>query len=163
MDSEDRTDDDRGAIVVGYDGSPSARAAVRHAFAGAARRGRAVRVLTVFHRWDRWAEVCDLVFRVEFADVVARAVAAAWACVDETVDADPELKGVPVGVAVVGGRPGAVLVDESSNAVGLVLGAGDAAGDVPGPVARHCMAHARCPVTVVPAPASRRCRPTSPG
>jgi nucleotide-binding universal stress UspA family protein len=162
MHAGDRTNDG-GAIVVGYDGSPSARAAVRHAFADAALRGLGVRVVTVVHRRDRWAEVCYLVLRIAFPDVVARAVAAARACADETVGADPVLRGVPVGVTVVRGRPGAVLVDESSTAVGLVLGEGGTGGDGPGPVARHCMAHARCPVTVVPAPASRRGRSTLPG
>ena len=72
---------------------------------------------------------------------------------------DDAMGGVPVDIAVtqhiVRGRPGHVLVEVAREADLLVVGAGDHGAFhrlAVGSVSRHCLAHASCPVLVVPPP-----------
>jgi nucleotide-binding universal stress UspA family protein len=61
---------------------------------------------------------------------------------------------VPISVVAVAGPPGATLVSESEGAALLVVGhrgRGALAGTILGSVGLHCLRHASCPVTVVPA------------
>lgn len=135
-------------VVVGFDGSDTARSAVRYGAREALRRGCALRVvhafgwpviLPPFHApYDRHG----LGPRMAMLTLLGQ--------VEREVRADhPSL---PVTTRLIDGSPGGVLVDASRDAQLLVVGhrgLGGFAGLLAGSVAAQVSAHARSPVVVV--------------
>ncbi|MFD8084522.1 universal stress protein [Kitasatospora sp. NPDC059722] len=146
----------RRRIVVGVNGSPGSRAALRWAIAEARRTGAG---LLAVHAWQSpvgerralrypdWPPVVEA--REAAADVLAAAMELAFAA---GVVADGEL---------VRGAAAAALVRIADREGGLlVLGTGTRTGRFRaargrGRVAAHCLKHARCPVLTVPPTAER--------
>jgi nucleotide-binding universal stress UspA family protein len=141
-------------IVVGVDGSAGSSAALVHALADAARRGRPLHVLAAVPPPDCWERGYgfdgpppseDARDRME--DRVRRQleeVLATWP------DGPPD---VEVDLRVQVGPPGPTLVGAAQGAESLVVGhrgRGAAASALLGSVGLHCVLHASCPVTVVP-------------
>ena len=155
-----------GLIVVGVDGSESARTALAFALEEAARWSARVKVVTAFHPLDYWpaaygTAVSTVVLPTtgELTDdaerTARRAVTAALAGVGPTAQA------VPVQLRVVSGNPGEILVAEAADADLLVVGhrgRGRIASACLGSAGLHCVLHATCPVVVVrnaPVPAEQ--------
>jgi nucleotide-binding universal stress UspA family protein len=144
--------DTTGVVVVGVDGSPSARAALDHALRDAARRSARVRIIAVGAPPERWEAVYGMTappppadVRVFLRETVEQQIAA-------VLDADPLLAAVERDVEAVVGAPGPVLVDASDGAELLVLGhrgRGALSSMLLGSVGLHCVLHAHCPVTVI--------------
>lgn len=140
-------------IVVGVDGSPGSRAALRWALAEAAARGASLDVLAAYPVELYWSDpyLADL-GRVDAirADTVARA----RAMVDEVL-AEPESAGaraVPLAILTAAGRAAEHLVHEGATADLLVVGnRGRSAlrSALLGSVALHSAVHAPCAVVVV--------------
>lgn len=135
----------RYTIVVGVDGSPASKAALRWAVwqAGLADGG-----ITALMAWD-----APLIYNWEapgledFATITAKNLNA----VIKEVAGDSE---VEISREVAQGHPARALLDaaESSNADLLVVGNrghGGFAEALLGSVSQHCVHHARCPVVVV--------------
>ena len=149
--------DGRQTIVVGVDGSGSARQALRYALADGRRRGALVRVVAVLRPPSRWevryaaSDPVSLLFAPSSQDEL-RADLEKRACrmVDDVRAEDPVFADVPVTVDVVEGHPAQVLVEQSRAANLLVVGhQGHTAAGGLGSVALACVLHATVPVTVV--------------
>jgi nucleotide-binding universal stress UspA family protein len=138
-------------VVVGVDGSPPARAALRAALAAAAERSTGLLVVSSYASDLYWLGGAGVVVPVVddvrqstrrlAEDLVAevRAEVAAAADVPVTVDVTPE-------------SPTAALVDLSARAQLVVVGnrgRGAVRSALLGSVALHTVTHARCPVLVV--------------
>ncbi|MEW2548252.1 universal stress protein [Streptomyces sp. NPDC047002] len=135
-------------VVVGVDGSPSSKEALRWAVSQAKDTGAVVEAVIA---WD--------VPVTGWPAAVPSRQFAAWAAgtLDETVE-DVLGAEVPVTVrrAARGGHPAKVLVDAARGADLLVVGSrghGGFAGALLGSVGLHCARHAPCPVVVVRAAA----------
>ncbi len=137
------------SIVVGVDGSPGSMAALRFAITEARARGcgvRAVRAWSIPFVGDApGAMLPDLVgdFGTE-AEMTLRDALASYE--GEEVEIEPR---------VAEGPAARVLVDESADAVMLVVGSrgrGGFTGLLLGSVSRQCAHQAACPVIVVPQP-----------
>lgn len=133
-------------IVVGVDGSPSSKAALRWALEQARMTGGRVQAVAA---WEvpavyGWAPVYP------YEDLAVTAGKALGEAVHEAVgDGEPA---VQVLQSVLGGHPAQVLIDVSAHAGLLVVGSrghGAFAGTLLGSVSQHCSQHARCPVVVV--------------
>lgn len=131
-------------IVVGFDGSPGAWAALEWAAEEAAMRSCA---LVVIHA-DRWVSTAYGARGFEHEAEVDEAV------LDEAVhrvaESRPELR---VTGERVPGPADAALVEASTGADLLVVGSrglGEVARILLGSVSRYCVDHGRCPVVVVP-------------
>ena len=140
----------RAHLVVGVDGSGSAKLAERWAVREAAGTDLVVRLVHVV-RWP--ADTTTLVGRATGEDPYGLRRAGerllAEAC-DRVHALAPDL---PVTTRLVDGDPAAELVGQSGDAALLVVGQrglGGFAGLVRGSVSTHLTAHARCPVLVVP-------------
>ncbi|TYB50938.1 universal stress protein [Nonomuraea sp. PA05] len=137
--------EDELGVVVGYDGSPPAGAALRWAAAEAA--GRAL-PLTVCHAWDwphhEWpGELVPLELVRRPAQRLVKA-AAAWAARHHP--------GVPVNTLTDRGSPSALLTGLSADAALIVVGSrgyGEVRGLAAGSVSSHVATRARCPVIVM--------------
>ena len=136
---------DPAVIVVGVDGSPASRSALRWAAAQACRTGAALQAVAVWdyqtlHGWGVDAP----------ADDAAAASGEALARTVRTVlGADPAIE-VRETVAV--GHPARVLVDLARGAELLVVGSrshGAVSDALLGSISAYCTHHARCPVVVV--------------
>lgn len=144
-------------VLVGVDGSPGSRAAVRWALHWAARHGAEVQVVAAYPTvasmgWLAAAEVTDL-GRLDAVhdDTWSRA----REVVDQVREEDPTVLGVPVAMHIEPGHPAELLVRRSSEVDLLVVGTrgrGVVASAVTGSVALHCVSSAACPVVVVPEP-----------
>ena len=152
-----------GLVVVGVDGSGSARTALVFALEEAARWSARVRVVTVFHPLDYWpvayGMASGMVVPPTPAELTDDAERTAREAVTEAVAAvGPAAQMVPVELRVVSGLPGEVLVDQAGGADLLVVGhrgRGGFASACLGSVGLHCVLHATCPVVVVrPTPES---------
>jgi len=133
-------------IVVGVDGSPSSKAALRWALEQARRTGGRVQAIAA---WEvpatyGWAPVFP------YEDLAVTAGKVLGEAVLEVVGSgEPD---VPVVESVVAGHPAQALLDASVHAGLLVVGSrghGAFAGTLLGSVSQHCVQHARCPVVVV--------------
>lgn len=134
-----------GPIVVGYDGSDSAAAALRWAIAQAELAGADVEAVSTWE-WPAsfgWAGPIPAGYDPEadarrlLDEAVARAVA--------------EHPGVTVRTTVTEGHPAPVLIEASKGASLLVVGSrghGEFTGMLLGSVSGHCATHAHCPVLV---------------
>lgn len=153
-------------VVVGVDGSPESRAALRHGLAEARRRGARLEVVTAFISPERLAVVNRLPIVTEREAVAEAAEAAARSEVDEVVAGErvehPGAAAPPVAVRAVAGDPGPALTDAAAGAQVLVVGhrgRGGVATTLLGSVAWWCLRHAPCPLTVVPPPGRHHTRP----
>lgn len=136
--------------VVGVDGSPGAREALRWAVEDAARRGVRLEVVSTFPVQLFVADPL-LLDEGQLEAVRADTEARARAQVEE-VRAATGRTGVPVDVLAVAGAPAPVLLAASEDAGRLVVGSrgrGAVRSLVLGSVALSCVTHARVPVVVV--------------
>ncbi|MEK6439054.1 CBS domain-containing protein [Pseudonocardia sp. T1-2H] len=144
-----------GRIVVGFDGSPAARVAVRDTLLEASRRGASVSVVAAFSPPAVWPVVYGLPAVPTLAGLAGEIEGEVRRTVIKILDTvRSELAGgTPhVEVVAVQGSPGEVLVDRSSGADLLVVGSrgrGPGASLLLGSVGLHCALHARCSVTIV--------------
>lgn len=148
-----------GTVVVGVDGSPQSRAALR--FAAEEARLRGARLVAV-HAWAYMppapvGEPGMIPVPVgDYAGQLEAERAAAEAELERALaDAFPEGPPVEVERRVVEGDPAHVLEQEAEHADLLVVGSKGRTGLASvllGSVTRHVVDHARCPVVVVKAP-----------
>jgi nucleotide-binding universal stress UspA family protein len=132
-------------VVVGVDGSPSARAALGWAMVQARRAGGRVRAVTAWELpvYAGWMPV------IPYDDLATAAGKMLGQSVGEAIEQEPT---VEVLESVVPGHPAQVLIDESAHAALLVVGSrgrGAFAGTLLGSVSQQCVQHAHCPVVVV--------------
>ena len=133
-------------IVVGVDGSPSSRAALRWAISQARTTGARVQAVTAWefpalYSWGPTHPYED--FAATAGKVLAESVQEA--CGSEGPD-------VEIRESVVAGHPAQVLLDASARTALLVVGSrghGGFDGTLLGSVSQHCAQHARCPVVIV--------------
>jgi nucleotide-binding universal stress UspA family protein len=149
----------RGRIVVGVDGSPGSRAALRWALGQAQRTDARLDVVrAVWHPGDyEWAAMptnygtVPLPIPEPHEDLIAAAGESLAEVVRDVIGDDPP---VPVTTRAVDGQASGVLLDAAKDADLLVLGRhghGGLIGMVLGSVSRHCVEHAPCGVVVIPA------------
>jgi len=147
--------DERDRIVVGVDGSPDAQSAVRWALAEACQRGADLDLVACWHvPYLADASAYGLMY-VTPDDMMRGAKEEAERSLGALA---PDLEaarraGCHVGVRAVEGDAGQVLAIESKGAIMLVVGRhgrGALGRLVLGSVGRHVVAHAACPVVVVP-------------
>lgn len=142
----ERTEPSR--VVVGLDGSPAARAALRQAVEAAAELGAEVEAVAAYELPNYWSDLY-VVFTESLAEVRDAAARRAEATVAEVLGDQPR---VPVHVVTVEGSAGGALVQQAAGAALLVVGSRSRSqlpGMVLGSVALHCAVHAPCPVMVV--------------
>jgi nucleotide-binding universal stress UspA family protein len=135
-------------VVVGFDGSAAADAAVRHGARQAARRGCELRIVHAFGwyvllvpMYPPYADI-DRGPREALLDLLARTAG----------NVRNEFPDLTVTTRLVDGSPTAVLIDASRDAQLLVVGhrgTGGFAGLLAGSTATQLAGHAACPVTVV--------------
>lgn len=133
-------------IVVGVDGSPSSREALRWALRQAALTGAVVDAVTAWRDPSSYGGYAWLVEDTAYRDLAAKALSES---VSATVAPD---SGVSVRQLVVQGHPARVLLDAARGADLLVVGSrghGGITGGLLGSVGQHCIQHASCPVVVV--------------
>ncbi|MFC7535594.1 universal stress protein [Actinoplanes sp. GCM10030250] len=140
-------------IVVGVDGSPGSKAALRWALPQADRTGATVDAVSVWtptpasfyaYAWTVLPQVDD-----DVADATEKAL------LDTLVEVTTEYgRSAPIRPRLMRGRPAQELVRASRSAQLLVLGGpahGPMAGLLLGSVSHQCLQAAACPVLVVPA------------
>lgn len=146
----------QGAVVVGYDGSAQARAAVQWAAQEAVRRAASLHV----------AYAADYPGPVAPSWLPEEAVRSAASVAAEGAEhARAAAPGLEVTRSTSIGSPAGVLVDESRRASLLVVGTrghGELLGALLGSVAFAVSAHAPCPVVVVRGDATARPGPDAP-
>lgn len=139
-------------ILVGVDGSPGSRAALRFAIAEAAIRGSEVEAVA------SWQAPAYAYTGVAVMPPVVELSEAATAALEEAISeerqglSDAQAQ-VTVTAVVVQGPAAAVLIDRSHQADLLVVGSrgyGGFRGLLLGSVSHQCVSHAHCPVVVVP-------------
>ena len=136
-------------IVVGVDGSPGSRAALRWAHREAQLRGAPLEVVTV---WQFPVLTSLPAFGVMSPpeDLSGEAESSLLAVLtEEDVRSSAE---VPVSTVVTEGAAAPALIDAAADAALLVVGSrghGGFAGMLLGSVSQHCVGHAACPVVVV--------------
>jgi nucleotide-binding universal stress UspA family protein len=149
-------------IVVGVDGSPGSKAALRWALRHADRTGADVEALSV------WTPQPAVYFGAEWAAAACAGVDLArvteTVLLDTLVEVTREYgRSAPIRPRVVQGRPAGELLRAARSAQLLVLGGparGRVAGLLLGSVSQHCVQHATCPVLIVPTePALATARP----
>lgn len=139
-----------GRMVVGYDGSGSADAALEWAVRQAAASGAVLEVVTAWRWPTSYGAPVPVPSDYDPAGDAAKLLDEGLAKVRS---GHPELVVRP---RVVEGPAAQVLVDASAGADLLVVGSrghGELAGMLLGSVSEHCTAHAHCPVLVVRKPA----------
>lgn len=134
-------------IVVGVDGSPSSRQALRWAARQAKVTGASLEIVTCweFPITSDWRMPPSPIA----ADLEHKAHRHLKEPVFEVLGDDP---GIDVTITAVEGHPAPVLIDAARGASLLVIGSrghGAFAGMFIGSVSNHCVSHAPCPVTVV--------------
>lgn len=133
-------------IVVGVDGSPSSRAALRWALGQARRTGARVQAVT---SWE-YPAYYGMTGAYPYEDFAATAGKILSGVVQEELGTDePD---VAVLETVVAGHPAQALIDMSAQAALLVVGSrghGAFTGTLLGSVSQRCAQHAHCPVVVV--------------
>lgn len=151
-----------GRIVVGMDGSAGATAALRWALRQAVLTGASVDVVHAVRRLDAYEWTLLPVgygtvpapVKFDMAEVHTAAEGLVWDAVREAAAEDDRFGSVKVAVDVVDGHPGDVLLAAAQDADLLVLGRtghGGFAGMMLGSVARHCVEHSTCGLTIIPA------------
>jgi nucleotide-binding universal stress UspA family protein len=135
-------------VVVGFDGSATARSAVHYGAQEALRRGCGLRIVHAFG----WA-VIGPPFRAPYDQHDQGPRAAMLDLLAQTAhEVRVDHPSLSVSTRLIDGSPGGVLVDVSRDAQLLVVahrGAGGFAALLAGSVAAQAAGHARCPVVVV--------------
>jgi nucleotide-binding universal stress UspA family protein len=140
------TEQHRGRIVVGVDGSPSSMLALRWALDQAHATGADVEAI---HAWQIPTSFGAPVALLPKEDLAAEARTALSTAIDRTRTDDRD---VTVHPHVDRGDPATVLLDRARDADLLVVGNrgyGGFARSLLGSVSQHCIHHAVCPVVVV--------------
>ncbi len=140
------------AVVVGVDGSPESRMALRFALEDAHRRGARVKAVTAYLSPEYWAASYGVSVLPTIEEVVEDNLTVARDLLKTAVDDVPGLSDVPVDVLALPGAPARVLIEQSQGAALLVVGhrgRGGFKSAVLGSVGMQCVLHATCPVTVV--------------
>ncbi|MGW4209290.1 universal stress protein [Lentzea sp. NPDC004789] len=135
-------------VVVGVDGSPAARAALRWAVEDARRRGCRVDAVSAWHP-DYGVMIGPLPAEVMMSMPPQELEAVARKALDAAVEG---FDGVDIRPVLVEGDPRDVLVEASQEAELLVVGNrghGTIVGAILGSVSSYCVHHASCPVVVV--------------
>jgi len=152
--------DNEGLIVVGVDGSPSARTALQFALEEATRRSARVRAVIAYRPPGYWPVTSAMAVSPRSEPLAE----AAQRIIDETVAEVIAASGraeqaVPVDVRVLLGNPARVLLEQAAGADLLVVGhrgLGGFASMTLGSVGLQCVLYAPCPVTIVrPTPSDR--------
>lgn len=149
----DATGDDRGPVVVGFDGSAHAETALRYAIAEGARRGRRVRVVVAHEPPDAWMATYGYPLLADSGEIRQAVEDTVRTRVEEiraTLGATE--RAVPVEVEAVTGPASFVLAQESQGAALLVVGhrgRGGLRSTLLGSVGLSAVLHAACPITVV--------------
>ena len=141
-------------VVVGVDGSQSSVSAVREAAKEAQFRSATLRVICAIKPVSSWAGMGEsfgapTVMTMDDSALLAQGKQV----VDDVLASAGVIESSTVVVEVRQGGPARVLIEESSDADLLVVGAGghsDLGSVLVGSVALHCIHHAKCPVLVVP-------------
>lgn len=140
-------------VVVGVDGSPSARAALEFAMDEAVLRRSKLRVIAVVQVPEYGITSLASLVPPPPDELVEDVRKATQEQVDQLVAARTDIAGgLPISVEARAGRPGQVLCDAAASAVLLVVGhrgRGAVASELIGSVGLHCVLHASSPVTVV--------------
>ena len=139
-------------VVVGVDGSPESRAALRFALEDAHRRGAQVKAVTAYLSPEYWAASYGLSALPTIEEVVEDNVIVAREALQAVVAGAPALADVPVDIVALPGAPAKVLLEQAQDAELLVVGhrgRGGFKSAVLGSVGMHCVLHATVPVTVV--------------
>jgi nucleotide-binding universal stress UspA family protein len=148
-------------VVVGVDGSPAARAALRWAVADARRRGCPVDVISAWHR-----DYGGMIGPVPAKIMVEMSPTALEAVARKALDAETQgFEGVEIRRILVEGDARDVLTAASKDAELLVVGNrghGAVVGAILGSVSAHCVHHASCPVVVIREPKAEREREHAP-
>jgi nucleotide-binding universal stress UspA family protein len=154
-----------GTIVVGVDGSPESKNALRWAVEEARLRGASVRAIHVYDepvlRWEAYAapegamltseQVAEL--EESLRSRAAESQGRAEALVEHAVAELDDIEDVHVDVVALRGRPASTLIEESKDADLLVVGSRGHGGFkelVLGSVSHQCAQHAVCPVVILP-------------
>jgi nucleotide-binding universal stress UspA family protein len=139
-----------GSIVVGVDGSPGSRAALRVAAEEARAHGRALRVVMVYGYLEqhhaRGATAFDPAYNEDDAKEALGEI------LEQELGATPDVRIEPVLVTDLAAR---ALIEQSEKASMIVVGArglGGFQGLLLGSVSQQVVHHAKCPVLVVPRP-----------
>jgi nucleotide-binding universal stress UspA family protein len=139
-------------IVVGYDGSPSAHAALALAIDSVG-DGK----LFVVHAYDAPA---DFWGSEHYQDLLDHALDRGRAVLDGVVDADPRLATIAYETELIAGRPAEVVagVADARGADSIIIGTRGfgRVRAVLGSVAHELLHEAACPVTVIPEAALER-------
>jgi len=141
------------AIVVGVDGSESARAALRFALEEARLRGGGARVVAAWH--VPTAVYSGTLMPPDASLIEELEVDARQAAERAVEDAGDAARGVEVEIVAREGEAAHVLLEEAASADLLVLGSrglGGFRGLLLGSVSQQCAHHAPCPVVIVPHP-----------
>jgi nucleotide-binding universal stress UspA family protein len=133
-------------VVVGVDGSPSSRAALRWALDQARLTKARLRAVIAWEvpAFTDWGVAAHQDFGVAAGKLLGESVR-------EALGEDPP-PDVEVLEVVLPGHPAQVLIDQSAHAALLVVGSrghGGFAGTLLGSVSQLCLQHAHCPVLVV--------------
>jgi nucleotide-binding universal stress UspA family protein len=138
--------EDRRKIVVGVDGSPSSKSALRWAVRQAQLTDSAVEAVTA---WEYPELLAPPPAGFDPEELARRVLDSA---IDEVVGAVPPVEVVRV---VTERHPAQALVDASKGASLLAVGNrghGEFVGVLIGSVSLHCVAHADCPVVILRSP-----------
>ena len=139
-------------VVVGVDGSPESRVALRFALEDARRRGAKVKAVTAYLSPEYWAASYGVSVLPTIEAVVEDNVTVMRDALSSVVEETPALAEVPVDLLALPGAPARVLIEQAQGAELLVVGhrgRGGFKSAVLGSVGMHCVLHATCPVTVV--------------
>ncbi|MGX6608454.1 universal stress protein [Micromonosporaceae bacterium Da 78-11] len=152
MDMTDHGTDVAGRIVVGVDGSPGSKTALRWAMNQARLTGATMEAITSWQDPAQYGTAYGWTTAAFEDDTFATAMAKV---LDETVAEVSAQLSHPVTVLtqVVQGHPAEALLLAAAGAQLLVVGSrghGTFAGIILGSVSQHCVQHAPCPVVVVP-------------
>ncbi|MFI6845189.1 universal stress protein [Kitasatospora sp. NBC_00085] len=133
-------------IIVGVDGSPSSRAALRWALRQARLEGASIEAISA---WD-YPPLSGWGLTIPGPEIEE----AARLALADTVKVEQDAARLPVEVRqrTEYGHPADVLLQASHGAHLLVVGSrglGGFTGTLLGSVSRHCVEHASCPVVVV--------------
>jgi nucleotide-binding universal stress UspA family protein len=149
------------AIVVGVDGSPESKQALRWALTEARLRHSRVRAVWVWHLPMKFVPTTSGIGPTSMYEPVdperndelrRRAEQQLDAVVAEVKRETPEGADVRVGQEVVCGHSAEMLVEAAADADMLVVGSrgrGGFAGLLLGSVSQACAHHARCPVVII--------------
>lgn len=132
-------------VVVGIDGSPDSKQALRWAVAQAERTGAEVEAITA---WEVPLTILIVPTATE-ADYAEHASRVLAQTLDDVLSEEPP---VVVHARTIQGRPARVLSRQAQGADALVVGShgrGELPGMHLGSVASYCVHHAPCPVVVL--------------